>query len=113
MTLDLDLGPNPLAMDSAGTVRVGGSRVTLDTLIRVFKQGEAAEQIQYDFPTLDLADIYLALGYYLRHQHEVDVYLEERARVAEALRREIEAQADTPALRERMQALREKRARVP
>lgn len=112
MSLDLSLGPLPLEMDKTGTVRVGGTRVTLDTLIAVFNQGEAPEQIQYEFPGIGLADVYLTIGYYLRRKREVDAYLKQRDLEAEALRGEIEAHQDTQGLRERMQALREKQAQA-
>ena len=37
--------PMPFATDSDGVVRVGGTRVTLDTLVTAFREGATAEAI--------------------------------------------------------------------
>ena len=75
MTLSTPAELMPLQVDSDGVMRVGGTRVTLDTVIAIFEQGATAEEIVQRFPTLDLADVYFAIGYYLRHRQEVDDYL--------------------------------------
>ena len=69
-----------------------------------FKQDESPEEIAYDFPTVGLGNIYATIAYYLRHQAEVDAYLEERDRKAQEIRRKIEARQDTRDLRERLLA---------
>jgi hypothetical protein len=46
----------PLAKDSHGVYRVGGTRVTLDLLIRAFHRGATAEEIVQKFPSLELSD---------------------------------------------------------
>ena len=43
------------------------------------------------FPTLDLADVYGMIAYYLRHRQDVDAYLQARRQEAGKLRQEIEA----------------------
>ncbi|WP_390889389.1 DUF433 domain-containing protein [Leptodesmis sichuanensis] len=43
-------------------VHVGKTRVTLDTVVAVFKQGSTAEEIVYRYPTLKLADVYATIG---------------------------------------------------
>jgi hypothetical protein len=35
------------------------------------------------FPTLDLADVYAVIGYYLRHRADVDAYVERRVHLYE------------------------------
>jgi len=92
----------PLAEDAQGVLRVGGTRVTLESVIRQFRQGATAEQIQEDFPSLSLGDVYATLAYYLRHTQEVDHYLATQARAAAETRREIESRQDTANLRERL-----------
>ncbi len=96
----------PLRRDKHGTLRVGSTRVTLDSVVYAFRNGEGAEQIALSFPTLSLTDVYLVIGYYLRHQAEVDAYLEQQEREAEEIRREIEARQDTRGIRERLLARR-------
>ena len=96
----------PLRRDEHGTLRVGSTRVTLDTVVHAFQNGASAEEIVLRFPALSLTDVYMVIGYYLRHQTEVDTYLAQREREAEDLRREIEARQDTRGIRERLLARR-------
>jgi len=99
--------PGPLRTDRDGVVRVGNTRIPLDTVISAFQAGESPERIVDGFPTLDLATVYATIGYYLRHRQEVDLYLEERERQAEAIRSEVEArQGSSEGLRERLLARR-------
>ena len=52
--------PPPLRTEEGGVVRVGKTRVSLDTVIGAFHQGCSAEQIVLKFPTLELTDVYAA-----------------------------------------------------
>jgi uncharacterized protein (DUF433 family) len=97
----------PLNQDSEGSIRLTGSRVTLDTLVAAFKKGNTAEQIQDSFPSLSLAQIYGAIAWYLDHQAEAEDYLNEREAEAEAIRQEIENQPGQGAFRETMRQRRE------
>ena len=92
----------PIAWDADGNIRVGGTRVTLDVVIDAFKRGNSPEKIARSFDTLDLADIYATIAYYLRHTEEVEGYLlqlEEKTEEAVAM---IEADPVQKAFRERM-----------
>jgi len=40
----------PLLKDAHGVYRVGGSRVTLDLVVRAFNRGATPEEIAQDFP---------------------------------------------------------------
>jgi uncharacterized protein (DUF433 family) len=99
----------PLSQDETGSVRVIGSRVTLDTIVGAFKRGATAEQIQDSFPSLSLGHIYGAITYYLEHHDEVEAYLRERQAEAEQLRQQVERQPSYVAFRER---LRQRRANL-
>lgn len=96
----------PLIQEKDGTVHVTGSRVTLDTLVGVFRKGATAEQIQDSFPSLSLQEIYAVIAYYLEHQSEVDSYLKLRREEAALTRKEIESHQDTDDFRERIRARR-------
>jgi uncharacterized protein (DUF433 family) len=61
----------PLSLGDDGTIRVTGSRATLDSVVHQCKQGASAEQIQDDFPSLSLRDIYSAIAYYLPSAHPI------------------------------------------
>ncbi len=95
--------PVPLHMDQDGTVRIGNSRVLLDLVIRAYQRGTAPEKIVQSFPTLELADVYAVVSYYLHHRDEVHEYLERRDTEANELRKEIESNLPAkPELRERI-----------
>jgi uncharacterized protein (DUF433 family) len=92
MTLVIAMDSPPLAVDANGTVRVGGTRVTLDTVVGAFRAGETVDQIAEQYPAVTLADIYAAVSYYLRHRESVESYLVDRQRKAEGVRRTLEAE---------------------
>jgi uncharacterized protein (DUF433 family) len=98
------LEPIPLATDLGGVIRVGGTRVTLDTVIDTFITGASPEEIAQDFPVLDLDDVYAVITYYLRHRAEVDAYLQERRVRAAAIRSEFEARSPQTGVRDRLLA---------
>ncbi|MGH8907026.1 MAG: DUF433 domain-containing protein [Egibacteraceae bacterium] len=96
--------PVPLATDSEGIIRVGGSRVTLDAVISAFHAGATAEEIAQQYPALALADVYSVLTYYLRHQKEVDDCLCGRRLQADRVRARNEARFDPSGIRDRLLA---------
>src|SRR5580693_827846 len=70
----------PLAKDADGVYRVGGTRVTLDLVVRAFNRGATAEEIVQKFSSLELSDVYQVIGYYLKHSAEFATYFERRER---------------------------------
>lgn len=83
----------PLQTDEHGAIRVSGTRVTLDTLIARYQQGDTPEAIHEGFPTVPLTDIYAVIAYYLAQRAELDAYLKWRDEEAERFRQEVEANA--------------------
>jgi uncharacterized protein (DUF433 family) len=98
--------PIPLVTDADGVVRIGKTRVTLDTVVAAFLEGAMAEEIIQQYPSLQLADVYSVIGYYLRHQAEVDAYLQERQHRAAEVRQENEKRFNPIGVRERLLARR-------
>ncbi len=96
----------PLSTDNDGVIRVGNTRVTLDTIVAAFKEGATAEEIAYQYPTVSLADIYSVISYYLHQKGNVDAYLKRREKFAEEVRRQNEARFDATGIRERLLARR-------
>lgn len=96
----------PLHYDKYGVVRVIGSRVTLDTIVNYFEQGESPEDIVDGFPTLRLADVYAIVSYYLKNKMAVRAYLREREKRAQTLRKKVEAHSNTRDLKKRLVARR-------
>jgi len=106
MTLSIVETPIPLRTDADGNVRVGGTRVTLDSVAHAFLSGATAEEILQHYPTLNLADVYAVIAYYRRHRTEVDAYLEQQEQQAALVRQKIEAHSDMTGIRERLLARR-------
>ncbi len=104
MTLAIALEPTPIETDSHGVVRVARTRVTLDTVVTAFLEGCTPEEIGEQYPSLQLSDIYLVIGYYLRHRDEVHTYLAERQRQSALIRQEAEQRFDPFGIRERLLA---------
>jgi uncharacterized protein (DUF433 family) len=102
--------PAPIQADADGVLRVGGTRVRLETIINAFKNGSAAEEILLKYPSLNLTDIYAVITYYLWSREEVEAYLEERRRLEEAVRRENETRFPPAGVRERLLARRARQA---
>ena len=96
----------PLRTDAAGVVRVGNTRVTLDTVISAFRDGATAEEIVQQYPSLNLADVYHVIGYYLRRTSEVDGYLQKRKSDAEVSHNQNESRFDPSGVRARLLARR-------
>ena len=102
MTLTLGAELIPLTRDEHGSIRVGKTRVTLDSIAYCFKDGDSPEEIVEAFPTVSLSDVYLVLGYCLRHADEVEEYLAQGQQIAKEMR-----ERDTfnmPGLRDRLLA---------
>jgi len=104
MALSIVETPVPLRTDADGTVRVGGTRVTLDTIVGAYLDGATAEDIVDGFPTLELADVYAVLSCYVRRGPNVDAYLREQEREAAAIRARIEARSPQGDVRARLLA---------
>jgi flavin-binding protein dodecin/uncharacterized protein (DUF433 family) len=111
--LPIETDPVPLRAGEEGTVRVGGTRVTLDSVVAAFREGETAEGIKQRYPTLNLDDVYLVIGWYLRHRNRVDAYLARREGEAARLREEIEVYFDPAGVRDRLLARRGAPPRAP
>jgi len=106
MTLEIVAEPAPLKANEDGVILVGQTRVTLDTVVAVFKQGATAEEIAYRYPSLDLADVYATIAFYLNHQLKVEEYLQQRQRKAQKIRTMNQARFDPHGLRDRLLARR-------
>jgi uncharacterized protein (DUF433 family) len=92
----------PLNYDDRGTIRVKGSRVTLDTIVIRMQVGDTPEEIHEGFPTVTLAQINTILDWYSNNQVEADEYLHEQEAEAERIRKEIESEPEYKARREEL-----------
>jgi uncharacterized protein (DUF433 family) len=101
----------PLTAGENGVIRITGSRVTLDSIVGQFKRGATAEQIQHDFPSLSLREIYGAISYYLEHTDRVEEYLGDQAQSASLVRQQVENEGNALELRERLRSRRSRQAK--
>jgi uncharacterized protein (DUF433 family) len=76
--------------DEHGVLRVGDTRVMLDSVIIAFCQGHSAQSIQEQYPALTLEEVQGGIAYCLEHEHEVNAYLKKQ----EAVWREFKLEAD-------------------
>lgn len=94
---------NPLR-EMHGVLRVGKTRVTLDTVIYAFQDGATAEEIVARYPTLTLEDVYATITLYLANREAVDLYLQLREKEREEIRRQNLELFNLAGLRERLLA---------
>jgi uncharacterized protein (DUF433 family) len=100
----------PFVVTEYGTIRIADSRVSLDSVIYQYKVGATPEEIVLSFPSLQLADVYSAIAYYLTHNEEIEQYLRQQETEADELQRQIESdpkhQAAMAVLREKIEQRR-------
>lgn len=56
---------------------VAGTRVSLDSIVYAFLNGQTAESIARSFDVLTLEQVYGAIAFYLSKRSEIDAYLEQ------------------------------------
>ena len=95
----------PLTRSNDGTIRLAGTRVSLDSIVHHFYLGATAEEIAQKFPPVELADVYAAITYYLTHREAVEEYLRQQETDGDAVQARIET---APQYQERMGELRER-----
>ncbi len=99
-----------MRVDEQKVLRVGKTRVTLDSLIEAFRRGETPEEIAANYDALSLGEVYQAIGYYLGHQSEVEAYLQQRQASRGELQKQVEAQHKPNGIRERLLVRRKQSA---
>ena len=102
MTISIAKETIPLNVDPDGVIRIANTRVTLDSVVAAFLEGATAEEIAHQYPTLELADIYAVISYYLRRRPEVEAYLQQRQQVAEKIRKQNESRFPPQSIRARL-----------
>lgn len=102
LSLAVDPEPVPLARDEHGAWRIGGTRVTLETLVAAFDRGDTPEEIHEQYPAVALGDVYAVLTYYVRHRGLVQTYLDERESVGAEVQARAEREFTPDGLRQRL-----------
>jgi uncharacterized protein (DUF433 family) len=108
MTLIIKAQAPPLKIDHNGVMRVGGTRITLDTVVHAFDEGSTAEEIVSRYPALKLADVYAVIAYYLNNREAVGQYLQQQEESEDDIWHKIESLTDYQIFRERLLATKDK-----
>lgn len=61
--------------DEYGALRVGGTRVMLDSVVAAFEQGHSPEAMVQQYPSLSLEVVYGAITWYLANREKAERYL--------------------------------------
>jgi len=107
MNIILHAIPIPLQDDGHGGLRVGPTRVSLESVWHLHQQGASAAEIVQAFDTLQPADVHAVLAWALRHRGELDAYLKRRDEEAAMIRRHLE-ESDRAPTRQESAKLKEK-----
>ena len=85
-------------------IRIAGTRVGIEFVLREYRQGASPEELALRFPTLTLEQIHATITYYLARRDEVDAYLldTEQEQQADAQQAQAEPNAFRQSLRERI-----------
>lgn len=91
------LEPNAyLDIVAPDNVRIRGTRIDLSIVVEDYLNGRLPEEIQLDYPSLDLEAIYGAIAYYLGHREAVDSYVAAREADAREVEKAIRSQPEPP-----------------
>lgn len=91
------LEPNPyLDIHAPDNVRLRGTRIDLSIVVEDYLNGRLPEEMQLDYPSLDLEAIYGAIAYYLGHRDAVDRYVAARETEAREVESVIRSQPEPP-----------------
>jgi uncharacterized protein (DUF433 family) len=63
--------------------RIAGTRISLDSLVYLYREGISPESMVESYPYLTLEQVHGALAYYLANRRDVDSYLAEADAAAE------------------------------
>jgi uncharacterized protein (DUF433 family) len=102
MRLASDMVPHPLREDAEGIIRIGGTRVTLQTVIAAYDEGAGPEEIALQYPALTLGQMYATISCFLGHEADLRAYIDEEQAASDGERHRTEARPEVARLRERL-----------
>ena len=90
-------------------IRIKGTRVGIETVLRDYKEGASPEEIVLRYPTLSLEQVHATITYYLANREKVEAYLKRvRQRQEEAWQEQQQhPSAFVRSLRERLERQRQ------
>ena len=61
---------------AADAIRIAGTRVGIETVLRDYREGAGPEEIVLRYPTLSLEQVHATLTYYLANREKAEAYLD-------------------------------------
>ncbi len=95
--------PKPVR-EVEGVLKVGDTRVSLDTVVYHFNNGADAAEIQDQYDSMSLAQVHAAIAFYLHNKAEVDAYIAKHEADRERFWKEHEAKYPPTITREMLLA---------
>ncbi|HME05895.1 MAG TPA: DUF433 domain-containing protein [Bryobacteraceae bacterium] len=92
-----------------GGYYVAGARVSLDSIVYLYRDGASVESIQDDFPSLSLEQIHGAIAFYLAHPKAIDENISQGERELDVLVPSLKA--SNPELYARLERARQEQKR--
>lgn len=56
-------------------IRIAGTRVGIETVLRDYREGASPEEIVLHYPTLSLEQVHATITYYLANREKLEAYL--------------------------------------
>ena len=69
---------DPYIEERNGGYYVAGTRISLDSVVYMFRNGHLPSEIQHDYDALSLPQVHRAIAFYLENREMVDRNLEEK-----------------------------------
>src|SRR5258707_15775056 len=76
--MEMTISTEAYVSQREGAYWVAGTRVSLDSIVYRFLNGETAESIAQSFPAVDLDQVYGAITFYLAKRPHIYAYLPDR-----------------------------------
>lgn len=73
-----------------GRLRIDGTRITVNQMAALYKEGSSPEEIANQYPHLSLGQVYTALAYYHSNRAEVEADLAVERAEADLLEKEFQ-----------------------
>jgi uncharacterized protein (DUF433 family) len=75
---------DPYIEQRNGGYYVAGTRISLDSVVYMFRDGHSPTEIQHDYDALSLPQVYRAIAFYLENKEVVDRNLEDKIEAIKA-----------------------------
>jgi len=89
------------------------TRISLDLIVEQYKNGMTPDEFVLAYDTLDIADVYAVIAFYLLNREAVEEYVKRREEEADLLQAQIEAKHPPLSRRELLRRAATKNTNAP